>query len=357
MSRHPVVLTTLEEDLKNLGLLPEEGPEKAAPAGEPASNKASKSRNVGAMSDDPDEDGETGTDEAPGTPHQGADGSKMGPSGYAKPVPMKGGDKQEGGPRGASAVSEALNRLRGGRTQEESQSAVERAESLIESVRSIMGEIAESQRAESVKAFANVSVIAEMLSKGFAGFAVKYEDAELSEVSEALETLSDEASEIAQILDTEDEIDDDAVEAEFRHQMEALVSSLDHYSDIVEADEHLESETSVVAEEEDSDDDEDDKDDDAKDKSKKDDDEKDDDTKEESVSPGSKSDFDKARAALASRKAGTDASVKNPSSAGKSALDRLKAVHGESYMPYGKGKGSMVSKPGKAGKPTKESKK
>lgn len=342
MSRHPVVLTTLEEDFKKLGLLAEEGPEKPAPSGEPASNKASKSRNVGSMTDDPSNDGDDKHDEPKGIPHQGAPKAKTNPAG-PEPKPMKAegkeddsedeedsdesdddkSDKEESfAPRGASAVLEKVNSLRGARTQTESNNAFSRAESLIEGVTQIMGEIAESRRAESVKAFANVSVIAEMLSTGFGGFADKYSDTELAEASEALGVLAGEAAEIAQVLESEDDVDGDLVEGEFRKQMDALISSLDLYSDVVEADENLdedsesdevEEEAEAIAEEEDEDDSDDDESDDDDDS----DDEKDD------------------------KKAPPFAKKKE-----------------EAYMPYGKGKGPMVSKPGKGAKPApaKESK-
>jgi hypothetical protein len=368
MLRHPVIVSTLEEDLKKLGLLSEEGqpsaPQTPAPAGEPASNKASPSRNVGAMSDDPDEDGKDETDEAPnhqGEPQPAANlpttpgAQSENIAGMPDPIRGAGGkkkaaitsasavendepdEKDEEVLQGASAVMEAIAKTRGLKPRHKAQESapVSRAASLIEEVNAIMESIDDSHRNEAVKAFANVGIIAEMLHMGFAEFAEAYEDEDLGATSAALSELSENAADIAAALEEGEEIEREALETEFRAQMEALVNGLDLYSDVVESDAEL-------AEGEDEDDDDDDDDDKKSKKDKDDKDDKDDDGEED----GDKDEAILPRSPLVNR----DNSGTRPTTGARGAIARGGIGRGgivssktmenktEAWLPFGKGK-------------------
>lgn len=389
MSRHPIVLSSLEEDFKRLGLLAEDDQMKAAPSGEPATNKASKSRNVGAMTDEPSNTGEDPTVDMPGAPHGGKK-SKTNPAGpEAKPFKVeaikgmpdkrraveaadadddddddsddddkekakKDDDKDESVDlAGANSVNEKVGKLRG--RQDEGKS-YDRVSKLIENVNEIMESLDNSRRNESVKAFANVSIIAEMLRRGFANFAESTEDGELGEASEALGLLAEEAAEIARAIEAEEDLDGEKVEEEFRSQMDALLNGLDFYSSLMESTdedgEPVEEEEQVEASDDDDDDDDDDSDDDDSDDD--DDDDKDDKKpaflkkgKDEGRLPGSVL-VKKTKGASS----GAGSAVKNTPG-----MRLNMSRQSEAYMPFGKK--AMVNRPGKAGRPTaaKESKK
>lgn len=379
MYGRPTVITTLEEDLKKLGLLKEEGPETPGPKGEPSSNKAAPGRNVGAMSDDPKEDGEDETDEAPqhqgaqlpaaklpvtpgaqkeavagmpddiragkgagkGKPVSGSMGADVTVSGNAKSTAeAKDDDKDDKDDEDEKedkkdkkdkkdesrslSVREAVARVRG-----ESKS-IDHVSELLASVSEIMESIDNTHRAESVKAFANLAIIAEMLFRGYANYAGKYEDAELAEAAEALDLMSKEARDIALALESGEEIDEDGLADEFRSQTEALVAGLDLYSDIVESDREL-----------DEADDEDDADDKDEKKSKKDDGDEDEDDQEEAILPRSPL-IRKDKMKGGGVGATTGARGAMSSSPGM----RLNMSREEAYEPYGKpvGKGKKPAK-------------
>lgn len=359
MSRHPVVLTSLEEDFKRLGLLSEDNSDaapqhKPAPKGDPSTNSATKSRNVGDLSDNPSNKGGDEHDAPSGIPHAGKPKSKTNPAG-PEPKPMKAEAKDDEDEdeedddkkkdeedeeanesiAGSVAVSGVISRLRGGAPVVESNR--EKVAALIASVNDIMESIDGSRRSESVKAFANVSIIAEMLRQGYATYAESYEDSELGEAAEALGLMSEEAAEIARALESGEDLDGDAVEEEFRNQMDALLSGLDLYSDIVESDDSEESEESeeseTVAEESD-DDDKDDKDD------EDDEDEKSDD--EDDEKKDKKPDFFKKKEEGKGPRFGT-ANIKGskPMQAASGAgaaisKPRLNMSKNEAYLPFGK---------------------
>lgn len=413
MARHPVVLTSLEEDFKALGLLGEEGdpaPQHTdAPDGEPTSSK--KSRNVGAKNARDTAYDKSSIKADNPSPHGGSSNTKTHPAGD-EPEKMKesikgmpdarrgkgGGaakavsghveandddedededekdgeesddeddDQEESSEvRGSVAVMEAVRSLRGGAQSitESYNPKFAAVASLIEDVNSIMESIDTSRRDETVKAFANIGLVSEMLARGFANFAEEYEDEDLAEAALALAALSEDAEAIATGLNEGEEADQEALESEFRDQMDALINGLDLYSDVVESDAELEEEEGLAEaddekdDDDDSDDDEDDSDDD-EDEDDSDDDE--DDEVEEDADPAPKSAFDAARKKMMAKtmgKAGTDNS-------GTKALDRLKMVHGErkeAYLPHSKkeARGPFVTKPkGMAGgkpQPVKE---
>ena len=308
MLRHPVQLTSLEEDFKQLGLLSEEGtpspPQKRAPAGEPGHTKTG-SRNVGAQSEGDKEEGEDGNTTVPG--HEGAVPPKASlpttpgsqkesvVGGDSRRQRLRGEASEKDGEEdddedddedekkskkddeddiekeesveleGTSQVQEAISRLRGDKkssktesrrsgrgvkTESRKPSGLDKVASLIEDVNNIMESIDDSRRGDAVRAFANSSIIAEMLSKGFGQFAKNYEDADLEAAAEAFSSLSEDASSIASALEEGEEVDPDALQTEFRAQMDALMDGLDLYSDVVEADSELEEEEETEAGEE-----------------------------------------------------------------------------------------------------------
>ncbi len=307
MLRHPVQLTSLEEDFKKLGLLSEQeesgytqtgagspAPQmKPAPSGAPAPNK-NGSRNVGAQSEGDSDEGKDGNDTVPG--HEGAVPPKasLPTTPGAQKESITGGDSRRQRLRGEASdkddekedekdddedekddekdddkeesvelvgtnqVAEAIGRLRGGQKTESRQGQGEKGRkkvteskeggplskvsALIEDVNSIMESIDDSRRSDAVRAFANSSIISEMLARGFAGFAEQYEDEDLAAAAEAFATLSEDAANVAHALEEGEEIEADALQGEFRAQMDALMDGLDLYSDVVEGDAELEEE-------------------------------------------------------------------------------------------------------------------
>ena len=295
MLRHPVQLTSLEEDFKNLGLFDEQEEtmtqsgagtpapqQKPGPSGKPAPNKTG-SRNVGAQSNGDGDEGYDGNDTVPG--HQG-EPTGSGPTKPALPTTpgaqkesITGGDPRrqrlrgeaEDEPKGkddddedddededekddeneeieldgTNQVHEAISRLRGGQPKTESReepTKLDQVAGLIEDVNNIMESIDTSRRSDALRAFANSAIISEMLARGFASFAESYEDGDLAGAAEAFATLSEDAAAIAHALEEGEEIDGEQLENEFRAQMDALMDGLDLYSDVVEADSELEEE-------------------------------------------------------------------------------------------------------------------
>jgi hypothetical protein len=113
---------------------------------------------------------------------------------------------------------------------------------MLEQVQEIV-EGLDTERAEhSVKAFANIAIIAEMLARAFSKFAKESEDTEHSEsLSEAAEFFSDmaeEAADVAKTLsegpDEDEEFDLDVLGEEFQAQMSDLLNGLEMYADITE---------------------------------------------------------------------------------------------------------------------------
>jgi len=314
MLRHPVQLTSLEEDFKKLGLLNEQeetmtqsgagqpAPQmKPGPSGKPAPNK-NGSRTVGAQSEGDSDEGKDGNVTVPG--HEGADtqGNPTGKGAVKPPLPttpgaqkesINGGDRRRQRLRGEAAsekddedekekekdddedddedekeegtelegsnrVMEAITRLRGGSKSESRQAKTESRETpsshldkvaqLIEDVNGIMESIDTSRRGDAVRAFANAAIISEMLSKGFAHFAEEYQDEEFAGAAEAFASMSEDAANVAHTLEEGEEVDPDALQEEFRAQMDALMEGLDLYSDVVEADSELEEEEEVEEE-------------------------------------------------------------------------------------------------------------
>jgi hypothetical protein len=307
MLRHPVQLTSLEEDFKKLGLLNEQeetmtqsgggtpAPQlRPGPSGKPAPNKAG-SRNVGAQSDGDTDDGKDGNDTVPG--HEGEPGGS-GPTKPSLPTTpgaqkedirgMSNADKRRGGSKavsekeedpeeddgendddeeedeneeveleGSNQVMEAVQRLRGAKRRLKTESKelnptkhLDKVASLIEDVNGIMESIDTSRRGDAVRAFANSAIISEMLAKGFAHFADAYEDEEFAGAAEAFAAMSEDAANVAHTLEEGEEVDADALQEEFRSQMDALMEGLDLYSDVVEADSELEEEEADEVEEE-----------------------------------------------------------------------------------------------------------
>lgn len=377
MFRNPVI-PTLEEDLKKIGLLKEEGPEKKAPSGDPASNKASSARNVGAMSDDPSNEGGDEHDEPEGIPH-GGKVPKTIPA-AKDPQPEKAGSKQEsikGMPDkrravecdgddddddmddqddekpkkskkddekdesvAVTATNRAVEAVAKARARVEGRS-FDHVSKLLEDVNSIMESIDKSRRNESVKAFANLSIISEMLHRGIGAYAERTEDAELSEAAEAFTLMAQESAEIAKAIEEGEDLDEEALAGEFRNQVDALLQGLDLYSDMMEA---LQSEAEEIAEEEDleeGEDDGDDNDDDGEDDA----DAKDDKDEAVRLEPGlGTSRNDAAALAKKGKQMGSKGLPKNITIRDKANKQSVHRVEGakkgkaESYLPYGKGK-------------------
>jgi hypothetical protein len=384
---HPIVLTSLEEDLKKLGLLKEDGmgtpaPQFiAGPPGEPKTNKTTNSRHVGALTDDPD-GGKDPSEEPEGEPHDGDAGNQkqprpklpvrtgsMGPGpaesirgmpdklrgkdgGKAKPVAgeqteteteteTEPGAEEEVELLGSTSVMETIAKIRNGaasavpgKTESKAgkpaplgDARLDKVASLINDVNRIMESIDDARRSDAVRSFANASIISDMLSRGFGHFAKKYEDSELEEASKAFATMAEDAARVAHALEEGEEVEADVLGEEFRAQMDALMEGLDLYSDVVESDAELSEE-------------EDEEDDDEDEKKKK---EKE---KEEAR--------EAAEAAAAEEAATQEAQIEIET--GKDGIPRHRWASGgivsakgsadEAYMPF-KGRKPMVNRPAK----------
>ena len=133
-------------------------------------------------------------------------------------------------------------------------------------MQSIISTIDEDKVENAVKSFANVAIIAEMLSKIFSSVVEEFEGDEAQELGEAAEffgKLAEEAAGIATMLNEgvdEDTPEDEVptyedIEAKFQEHMEAVIDGLELYADLTE-EEDEDSEDSDPLGEEDEDGDE-----------------------------------------------------------------------------------------------------
>jgi len=250
-------LSPLNEDLRKLGILPEEGPETPGPSGEPTTSAAAPGRNVGALTDKPKEKGADPTDEVPGhegakppeanlpvTPGAQSEAIKGEPDKVRAAQPpasaVDGKVAATKGPNeslpGPLSVREAVQKIRTSTGVVEGSTPLDRIADVLTDVSAIIENVDAKHRTETVKAFANSAIIAEMLGRGYAGYAYKHQDGDLAEAAETLATMAGEARDIALALESGEELDAEGVAAEFRQQMDALVTAMDLYADIVEAD-------------------------------------------------------------------------------------------------------------------------
>lgn len=351
MLRHPVIVTSLEEDFRKLGLLRESEDEFSDEGGggmakdSPVmkSKSGGKKQDPAAHPDDGEEKGEDPTDDPDGIPHggkpqpkqslpklakeetgmpgngknSGKGKSKMSPSTPSQETVAEEEDEEDDKDDeeedkdksdhdedskdeeydliGADGVLEAVRRARGmkskllpgkhtmpghggwtsmkghkdARTESRSSKPFDKVSSLMEEVTRIMESIDDQRRGESVKAFANIAIISEMLSRGFKNFGEGMRDKDLLGTSDAFSVLATEAADIAKALESDTDIDAEALQTEFKDEMGALFAGLDLYSDVVESVGLDEADKEDDDEEDDDDGDDEEPDDDEDDEPKK----------------------------------------------------------------------------------------
>lgn len=231
--RHPVIITSLEEDFRAIGILPKEEakqPEPEAPEETPEGEELGEGKRRAAW------------------------GRKM-----VKTRKMRGKKKI------SSERYERTHRSqrKKARLKREKKMAVQRREltlknlntdvdtttarinSLLDDVQDIISTVDDESIENAVKSFANVAIISEMLARVFEAVKDEFEDDDAKELGEAAEffgELAEEAASIATMLHEgvdEDTPDDEVptyedIEAKFQEHMDALIDGLELYADITE---------------------------------------------------------------------------------------------------------------------------
>lgn len=117
---------------------------------------------------------------------------------------------------------------------------LDRVSQLIEEVGGILGEMAHDDSDDVVKGFANVAMIADILTRVFTEWAKEDNDLELSEAAEVLGKLAEDAGDSAEELDEavrlDEEVDGDLIEQDFQKMMSVLLDGLEILADLEEED-------------------------------------------------------------------------------------------------------------------------
>lgn len=283
-----VTLTSLEEDLRNIGLLEES-----------ADEELESDEDLEESDEDLDLELEEDEDLEEGRIRRALRGGKVvtqkrtsakerrkakmyRKSGKGKAAMRKRARKLRKPSEKRKLLRKALKAKRKG-TRQESVEVVENNEfqtvsSLLEDVQNIVSSLDEQEREQlddAVKAFANVAIISEMLSDFFGDSTELVEDVELTddlaEMAQLFSTQAEVAAEIAESLNEGELEEGFDYEDAFQHQLDSLIEGLSLYADMTEDEDELEESEEGLLEGDDEDDDDDD-------------DEDDDDDMEESVS-------------------------------------------------------------------------
>lgn len=290
----PVVITTLQEDLRAIGLI-EGDQEKLAPKADPEGGYA-EDGGRDKPEDDPDtikKEGRKGEGKVvkagkpAGKKFEGRKGEAI-PPGIG---PVEGDDEPDDdeddkdlpkaqeaiqairtlsrsflrahapvGPKPVGAATESkkpqsrLEQLAEGKIYRSGSAkpATDRVASLLEEVAAVVGDIRRAQKEEQIKGFANVAMIAEHLSSKFRGWGMALSEGGLFKVSRQMRKLAEDAAAMAQKIDEppaeepgkEDEpekgtearmeadTDDKSVDDLFKKFMSKLLDALQLYNDV-----------------------------------------------------------------------------------------------------------------------------
>ncbi len=242
--RHPVIISSLEEDFKNLGLV-----DRDDTISEEEEELQEKRRRV------------SGSGRTKKT-------KKMTGKALSKSRSYerrkKGQRKRMSAKRAKSAAGKKLARFsKRFEGQEDSMKAtlhLGKLAGLFEEVEGILSSLDEDRVENAVKSFANIAIISEMLGDFFS--AVLEEDIdddelveELSEAATFFTDLSESAADIATALNEGEELEVtlDQIEEAFNEQMEALVDGLEFYADLTEDEDELDEDEFDEDEDEDED--------------------------------------------------------------------------------------------------------
>lgn len=288
--RHPVVLTTVEEDFKAIGLITEDDDKKDKKAGKPVNDeevdgdKESSVKKGGKKAESQDDATDAQLAELKQTRvkrHTSSERMKW------RRAKRRGGAKAAARKyRKKSSVKRMMKRhrmkaqrLRHGKAagRRRLHFSNDSVSNMLEDTQALLASLDESKVENSIKAFANVAIIAEMLSRSFGKFAEECEDGSkdqehLAQAATVFGEMAEEAADIARELkESAEDIDFDDLEEVFKGQMSDLLNGLEMYADITE-DEDL----TNLGEDDDDDEDDDEDDEDEKDEAKEDDEEDDD---------------------------------------------------------------------------------
>jgi hypothetical protein len=227
--RHPVIITSLEEDFRAIGILPKEE-EKPAESEEDLQEAGMRKRRKA---------GKGGM-----TRVQKGTSAKRREWKLAK---RKAGAKAAARKWRRSAAGKKSKRL-AKKYRKDSNATSDRIANLLEDVQDIISTVDDEAIENAVKSFANVAIISEMLARVFEAVKDEFEEEDAQELGEAAEffgELAEEAASIATMLnegvdeDTpEDEIPTyEDIEARFQEHMEALIDGLELYADLTEDEE------------------------------------------------------------------------------------------------------------------------
>lgn len=266
--RHPVIITSLEEDFRNIGILPKEekpaaaDPEALAEDTDPEDTEGVSAEELAAalegveISEDNLEEiarrikaiirgGKRVKVKHHATAAERMKSKKARKSAAGRKSARKAAKKRKStkGKKHAGLVSKWRKRF-----GLEDSPAASRIANILEDVQEIISTVDEDNVENAVKSFANVAIISEMLSRVFEAVKADFEDEEgakeLGEAAEFFGELAEEAAGLATLLhegvdeDTpEDEIPSyEDIEARFQEHMDALIEGLELYADLTEED-------------------------------------------------------------------------------------------------------------------------
>lgn len=266
--RHPVVITSLEEDFRMIGLISEErrdeDEEQSVDAG---SEEPEDAEDVAEEESDEDEDaamaeavafhedfqvewarmGEEGVE----TLHLDADDMEE-LEGFAEEVtelPLDAiGATLDEDDEDAEGEDDAEIEEDDDSEADADASAAEALEAVsqeMSAIRALLDADASSQSlAEAIPAFANLALIAEKLYGFFHGLSESEEDGDHLEISEAYAGIAKKAAAVVEILQTEDhdELDADAISGAFQDYLKPVLKGLETYTLYREADSQSEDE-------------------------------------------------------------------------------------------------------------------
>jgi hypothetical protein len=283
--RHPVVLTTVEEDFKAIGLLTEDDVKKSKGKEEVTADKESTvKKGKGEKKEDAGaDDGEetlaelkqsrvkrhTSSERMKWRRAKKRGGAKSAARKYRKKASVK---------RMLKKHRMKASRLRHGKAagRRRIHFGNDNVANMLEDTQELLASLDEAKVENSIKAFANVAIIAEMLARSFSKFSEDVEGEEQENLESAagfFAEMAEEAADIARGLkEAEEEIDFEEIDEVFKAQMGDLLNGLEMYADITEDDD-----LANIGEEDDDDDDDDDEDEDDKEEAKDDDEDEDDD--------------------------------------------------------------------------------
>jgi hypothetical protein len=250
--RHPAVPTTMEEDFRELGIImenadPAPDPEAADPSDPLAEFKLTRTKR------------HTASERRKWKMAKRKGGARAAARQYRKKSSVK---------RRLKLHRKRADRMRKGKPAGRRRLTFgnDVISNMLEEVQEIVAGLGSERVEHSVKAFANIAIISELLARAFASFSKETNESadkrHFEESAAHFSSMAEEAAEVAKALSAgpgdDEEFDLDEIGKMFKAQMSDLLNGLEMYADLTE-DEELSSLS--VTEEDDEDEDEDEEDD------------------------------------------------------------------------------------------------